>query len=1062
TSANIANVKIEYTTNNGTNWSTITASIAAATGSYAWTVPANATAQAKIKISDVSNNLINDQSNAAFTITVGTLALTAPNGGEVWVEGRSQNITWTSSNVTNVKLEYSSDNGTNWNTIIASTAAAAGSYSWNMPGVASSQALVKVTDADHASLSDVSNGVFTLRQCNTPDWTFSPVGYQYTMNIVGKLYFEGTPSDHLNDKVAVYVGNQLRGTARVSFLAANTYRVYMTVYSNQASGENLLFQAWDSLNCKTYPRITQEYTFTSNAVIGSLSTPANLSATETLPTLSVTSPNGGEGWIAQTTQNITWASSSVTNIKIEYSTNNGSNWSTISSSTPASTGTYAWAVPTIASTQALVRLTNLFDTSYSDASNAAFSLLIPSVSVTAPNGGETDTATGTRNITWTSSNVENVKIEYSSNNGSSWNTITASTPANAGSYAWTVPTIATTQVLVKVSDASNANFADTSDAVSAIVIPAISVTSPNGGESYASTFSQNIAWTSSNTAIVKIEYSSNNGTDWNTISAGTAASAGTYAWTIPSITSTQVLVRISNANFLSFTDTSDAVFSIFLPAVTLTAPNGGESWNAAASQNITWTSSNVTNVKLEYSTNNGSSWSTISASTAAAAGTYAWTVPSVSTLQALVKISDAAYSSFSDMSDAVFTIQLVDRFYMHSGWTWVSFNKRAANMSVSSVLTGLTPTANDLIKDQTTFAQYVSNDEWFGSLDTIRNTSAYLINMANQDSMDFAGQSILPESTPIAVSAGWNYVAYVPQSTLSIGSALASLDVRNEDLVKNQFAFAIYDSLYGWAGDMQQMQPKQGYFLKSTLQNTLTYPAASKSATPAALAQYQMIKTIAGQPEWTLNIGKYPYSMSVIAQLDRTIIDTVSETTVLGVFRNNECRGFAKASYSEITKSYVFYVSVYGEASAHDSLKFRVYNGSTNSVIPVANGIVFEANSVVGKLRSPYGITNSTVAVQKELEIPAEFNLLQNYPNPFNPSTTIGYSLPQESDVHIAVYNVLGQKVKELVNEHKSTGNYSVVWDGTNNYNESVSSGIYIYMIKAGNHQMVKKMTFLK
>ncbi|MBI5727474.1 MAG: hypothetical protein HY965_06455, partial [Ignavibacteriales bacterium] len=704
TSANIANVKIEYSTNNGTNWSTISASTTASSGSYAWTVPANSTAQAKVKISDASNNLISDQSNAVFTITVGTLTLTSPDGGEIWVEGRSQNITWTSGNVSNVKLEYSSDNGANWNMITNSTAAAAGSYAWNIPGVASSQALVKVTDADHASLSDISNAVFTLRQCNTPDWTFSPVGYQYTMNIVGKLYFEGSPSEHLNDKVAVFVGNQLRGTARVSLLAANTYRVYLTVYSNQASGENLLFQAWDSLNCKTYPRITQEYTFTSNAVIGSLSTPANLSATETLPTLGVTSPNGGEGWIAQTTQNITWASSSVTNIKIEYSTNNGGNWSTISSSTPASTGTYAWAVPTIASAQALVRLTNLFDTSYTDASNAAFSLLIPSVSVTAPNGGETDTATGTRSITWTSSYVSDVKIEYSANNGSSWNTIAASTPANAGSYAWTVPTIATAQVLVRVSDASNANFADTSDAVSTIVIPSISVTSPNGGESYASTFSQNITWTSSNTSVVKIEYSSNNGTDWNTISAGTAASAGTFAWTIPSITSSQVLVRISNANFLSFTDTSNAVFSIFLPAVTLTAPNGGESWNAAASQNITWTSSNVTNVKLEYSTNNGSSWNTISAGTAAAAGTYAWTVPSVSTLQAMVKISDAAYPSFSDMSDAVFTIQLVDRFYMHSGWTWVSFNKHAANMSVSSVLTGLTPTANDLIKDQTTFA----------------------------------------------------------------------------------------------------------------------------------------------------------------------------------------------------------------------------------------------------------------------------------------------------------------------------------------------------------------------
>lgn len=90
--------------------------------------------------------------------------------------------------------------------------------------------------------------------------------------------------------------------------------------------------------------------------------------------------------------------------------------------------------------------------------------------------------------------------------------------------------------------------------------------------------------------------------------------------------------------------------------VTLTAPNGGESWAGGSVRNVTWTSSGVANVKLEYSLNGGSAWSTITAGTAAAAGSYAWTVPGSATTNARVRVSDAANASVSDASNASFTI----------------------------------------------------------------------------------------------------------------------------------------------------------------------------------------------------------------------------------------------------------------------------------------------------------------------------------------------------------------------------------------------------------------------
>ena len=88
--------------------------------------------------------------------------------------------------------------------------------------------------------------------------------------------------------------------------------------------------------------------------------------------------------------------------------------------------------------------------------------------------------------------------------------------------------------------------------------------------------------------------------------------------------------------------------------------------------------------------------------------------------------------------------------------------------------------------------------------------------------------------------------------------------------------------------------------------------------------------------------------------------------------------------------------------------------------------------------------------------------LNQNYPNPFNPETTIEYQLPENSFVLVKVSNILGQEIKTLVNENKPAGNHFIKWDGTDNSGNKVSSGIYVYKIKAGNFIDIKKMVLLK
>jgi len=102
-----------------------------------------------------------------------------------------------------------------------------------------------------------------------------------------------------------------------------------------------------------------------------------------------------------------------------------------------------------------------------------------------------------------------------------------------------------------------------------------------------------------------------------------------------------------------------------------------------------------------------------------------------------------------------------------------------------------------------------------------------------------------------------------------------------------------------------------------------------------------------------------------------------------------------------------------------------------------------------------------SVSAEHEL-IPTVGLLAQNYPNPFNPSTTIEYEIKEAGNVSIEVFNIKGQKVKTLVNEYQAANNYSTVWNGMNDNNESVSSGIYFYEMNTGDYTSVKKMILMK
>ena len=108
------------------------------------------------------------------------------------------------------------------------------------------------------------------------------------------------------------------------------------------------------------------------------------------------------------------------------------------------------------------------------------------------------------------------------------------------------------------------------------------------------------------------------------------------------------------------------------------------------------------------------------------------------------------------------------------------------------------------------------------------------------------------------------------------------------------------------------------------------------------------------------------------------------------------------------------------------------------------------------------GHTSLHGPVVAEVGVPDKFELSQNYPNPFNPTTSIRFSLPKVAKVQLEIYNIMGQRVRALIDDSRKAGYHVVLWDGMNDTGNRVGSGIYYYRIIAEDFVLTKKMILLK
>ena len=106
--------------------------------------------------------------------------------------------------------------------------------------------------------------------------------------------------------------------------------------------------------------------------------------------------------------------------------------------------------------------------------------------------------------------------------------------------------------------------------------------------------------------------------------------------------------------------------------------------------------------------------------------------------------------------------------------------------------------------------------------------------------------------------------------------------------------------------------------------------------------------------------------------------------------------------------------------------------------------------------------TTQLMGLAMSSTIPEEYRLYQNYPNPFNPVTNIRYDIPEDGQVSINIYDIMGNRVEELINRPESAGSKLIQWNAKDEQGRALSAGIYFYTITANRYNITKKMVLLK
>jgi PKD repeat protein len=481
-SQNIDNVKIEYSADNGSQWTEITGSTNASPGLYEWTTNAPISEEFLIRVSDASNSSLSDETDFPGIVSESLAS------SELLIPSIWENYTWPY----NAYFPEAEDgvNGHVGNACGHSSIARI-LHGWKFPRQGNGS--LSFTDIGGFYWSaDFGNTIYNYDNMpNYLPWEASEPEYTDVATLVyhaavsmDDYWGSGTDLPNMSYAMSNYFNYK---ESDIAYMHNYTPAEWTQLLKNEIdNGRSMLVQGmnlecigdWHTNNsiaghwyhCDGY---NEEGEFHIVVGFGNLQYDGYYSIEE-FPlfgynvgiltglepdldgkTISLTEPNGGEEYIAGEEVEITWQSSGIVNLQIEYTLDNGQNWIEIQAATDASTGSCFWTTPENSSDQCKIRLTDTENINVYDQSDDVFDLMDLQLTLNYPAGGENFVFDNIALISWQTTPVVEIDIEYSADNGNSWNVIVSNFDASQTQYEWTVPQIETTQALIKISDSND-------------------------------------------------------------------------------------------------------------------------------------------------------------------------------------------------------------------------------------------------------------------------------------------------------------------------------------------------------------------------------------------------------------------------------------------------------------------------------------------------------------------------------------------------------------------------------------------------------------------------------
>ena len=493
----VDNVKIEFSGDNGATWQTIAASVTAISGTYNWTTPTTALYECKIRISDVSNSLLSATSTGIFVVYNHL-----PDKVEPLLRLYYPVFTYPYNTFYPVTTSSDSEyiNGKVGNACGPTAVSNIMAY-WEFPR----QGFGSRTFVDSSNCTWSAN--------------FSATNYNYDL-LTDKLTINSPQSViDANATLVYHAGVAMHDTWRSgnSSGVLNAFKQYFgfsskakqlnrddytpqqwekVMKSELSLGRPQIMEGWSKINsdgsheghwfmCDGYSADNQFHVSLDYGAGSQNYYPlyefdvyklknwifAYLEPEKNGKDITLTLPAGGENWKQKTIKNIQWTSTGVSNVNIEFSDNGGESWTILASNIVASTGNYDITLPEVVSSTCKIRVSDVSDLNIYSRNRTNFSVYnTKTLQITSSFASSVQSGV-ILPIRWSSKGISNIVIEYSINNGQSWNSITEKN-ADDFVYKWTVPNITASNCKIRITDTSDnslnsetSTFAITSNAV---------------------------------------------------------------------------------------------------------------------------------------------------------------------------------------------------------------------------------------------------------------------------------------------------------------------------------------------------------------------------------------------------------------------------------------------------------------------------------------------------------------------------------------------------------------------------------------------------------------------